>query len=69
MSQHWAALGFNFQEIIDTEKRYIEGMEVVVNGWIPKVEDTKEEMPENLRRGVVKMVFGNIRQLYEHHLK
>ena len=66
------------QEIADTERAYIESLREVVEGYLPLMKKTESAdecddidlvMPEDLKEKKGAMVFGNIRALYEHHLK
>ena len=63
-------------EIVTTEQTYIKAMEEVIKQWRPLIAETMEEgnkcgiiVPEDLKGERMRMVFGNIHQLYEEHLK
>lgn len=60
---------FVMHELIDTEEAYVRDLALVVDGYIAQMRDPECEltMPEPLRQGKDKMVFGNIEVIYEWH--
>lgn len=59
------------RELVDTEKDYVRDLGLVVDGYmaIMRSPDCDIPMPEDLRGGKDKMVFGNIEAIYEWHKK
>lgn len=57
------------QELVETEEAYVRDLALVVDGYITIMKDSDCEivMPEDLRDGRDKMVFGNIEAIYEWH--
>ncbi|RWS15945.1 triple functional domain protein-like protein, partial [Dinothrombium tinctorium] len=53
------------QELVDTERDYVRDLGLVVEGYMEAMR--KEEIPEGLRNGKDKIVFGNIEAIYEWH--
>lgn len=60
---------FVIRELVDTEKDYVNDLGEIVDGYISLMRDTDCEipLPEDLRGGKDKMVFGNIEAIYEWH--
>jgi triple functional domain protein len=56
-------------ELVDTEKDYVNDLREVVEGYMALMKDPDCEipMPEDLRGGKDKMVFGNVEAIYEWH--
>lgn len=59
------------QELIDTEEAYVRDLSLIVDGYIATMRDPDCEipMPDDLREGKDKMVFGNIEAIYDWHKK
>lgn len=57
------------RELVDTERDYVNDLREVVEGYIALMKDPECEipMPEGLRGGKDKMVFGNMEAIYEWH--
>lgn len=57
------------RELMDTEEAYVRDLALVVEGYIAQMRDPECDipMPEDLRCGKDKMVFGNIEVIYEWH--
>ncbi|CAH1132932.1 unnamed protein product [Ceutorhynchus assimilis] len=57
------------QELVDTEEAYVRDLSLIVDGYIATMRDPDCEipMPEDLREGKDKMVFGNIEAIYDWH--
>ncbi|CAH1395165.1 unnamed protein product [Nezara viridula] len=57
------------QELIDTERDYVRDLSLVVEGYMELMRDPERPvpMPDDLRGGRDKMVFGNIEAIYEWH--
>lgn len=66
---------FVIQEMIETERVYVRDLKDVVEGYItfmraPPQQNAEDEellMPDDLKAGKDKMVFGNIEAIYEWH--
>ncbi|KAJ9574317.1 hypothetical protein L9F63_026035, partial [Diploptera punctata] len=58
-----------FRELLDTERDYVHDLHEVVEGYMALMRDPECEipMPEDLKGGKDKMVFGNIEAIYEWH--
>ncbi|KAJ8956994.1 hypothetical protein NQ318_012159 [Aromia moschata] len=57
------------QELIDTEEAYVRDLSLIVDGYIAAIKDPECEipMPDDLRDGKDKLVFGNIEVIYDWH--
>ena len=57
------------RELLDTERDYVNDLREVVEGYMALMRDPESEipMPEDLKGGKDKMVFGNIEAIYEWH--
>lgn len=60
-----------FKELIDTEEAYVRDLAMIVEGYLALMRDPECEilMPEDLRDGKDKLVFGNIEAIYDWHKK
>ncbi|KAF5295457.1 hypothetical protein FQR65_LT10445 [Abscondita terminalis] len=60
---------FVLRELVDTEEAYVRDLSLIVDGYIATMRDSDCEipMPEDLKGGKDKMVFGNIEAIYEWH--
>ncbi|CAH0547747.1 unnamed protein product [Brassicogethes aeneus] len=60
---------FVLKELIDTEEAYVENLKEIVEDYMRTMADPECEIPipEDLRNGKDKMVFGNIEAIYEWH--
>lgn len=59
------------RELIDTEEAYVRDLSMIVDGYLAMMKDPECEivMPEDLRDGKDKLVFGNIEVIYDWHKK
>lgn len=57
------------RELLETEDAYVRDLALVVEGYIAHMRDPDCDivMPDDLRGGKDKMVFGNIEAIYEWH--
>ncbi|VEN44694.1 unnamed protein product, partial [Callosobruchus maculatus] len=57
------------KELIDTEEAYVRDLSMIVEGYIATMKDPdcKIPMPEDLKDGKDKLVFGNIEMIYDWH--
>jgi hypothetical protein len=55
-------------ELIQTEKTYVQELEVIINGYLKKLQsaDTSNGF-ENINSHNLDILFGNINQIYEFH--
>lgn len=60
---------FVIRELVDTEKDYVNDLKQIVEGYMALMRnpDCEIPLPEDLRAGKDKMVFGNIEAIYEWH--
>lgn len=60
---------FVIRELVDTERDYINDLKQIVEGYMALMRDPDCEipLPEDLRGGKDKMVFGNVEAIYEWH--
>lgn len=57
------------KELVETEEAYVRDLSQIVEGYMKMMRDPECEvpMPEDLRGGKDKMVFGNIEAIYDWH--
>ncbi|XP_066586985.1 triple functional domain protein isoform X3 [Prorops nasuta] len=60
---------FVIRELVDTERDYVNDLKQIVEGYMTLMRDPESDipLPEDLRGGKDKMVFGNIEAIYEWH--
>ncbi|XP_063844125.1 triple functional domain protein-like isoform X3 [Scylla paramamosain] len=60
---------FVVAELVETERLYVRDLADVVEGYIAEMRnpDSENKMPEDLKDGKDKMVFGNLEAIYEWH--
>ncbi|EZA49568.1 Triple functional domain protein [Ooceraea biroi] len=60
---------FVIRELVDTERDYVNDLKQIVEGYMALMRnpDCEIPLPEDLRGGKDKMVFGNIEAIYEWH--
>ncbi|XP_015125607.1 triple functional domain protein isoform X1 [Diachasma alloeum] len=60
---------FVITELVDTERDYVNDLKTIVDGYMALMRDPDSDipLPEDLRGGKDKMVFGNIEAIYEWH--
>lgn len=60
---------FVVAEMVETERLYVRDLADVVEGYITEMRnpDSEIKMPEDLKDGKDKMVFGNLEAIYEWH--
>ena len=56
-----------FQELVDTERDYVRDLGHVVEGFMTLMKREDSNIPEDLRNGKDKIIFGNIENIYEWH--
>lgn len=57
------------RELVETEEAYVRDLSQIVDGYIATMRDPECEipMPDDLRGGKDKMVFGNVEAIHEWH--
>lgn len=60
---------FVLKELVDTEEAYVQNLAMLVDGYLTLMRDAECEipMPEDLKDGKDKLIFGNIETIYEWH--
>lgn len=60
---------FVLKELVETEEAYVRDLALITEGYIPTMQDPDCEipMPDALKDGRDKMVFGNIEAIYTFH--
>lgn len=60
---------FVIHELVDTERDYVNDLKTIVEGYMELMRDPDSDipLPEDLRGGKDKMVFGNLEAMYEWH--
>ncbi|KRK00715.1 triple functional domain protein isoform X1 [Drosophila yakuba] len=58
-----------FAELMSTEEAYVQDLHEIVNGYMTEINNTNSDipMPEDLKGGKMKLVFNNIKDIYEWH--
>jgi triple functional domain protein len=56
------------EELVETERDYVMNLGFVVNGYLELMRnETEIQVPEDLKNGKDKIIFGNIEAIYEWH--
>ena len=57
------------EELIKTEETYVQDLALIVDGYIKEIRnpDSDIPMPEDLKGGKERMIFGNLEAIYEWH--
>lgn len=57
------------QQLIETEVEYVEDLDHIVNGYKKETNNTENgiQIPENLSHGKLRILFGNVKKIYEWH--
>lgn len=60
---------FVLRELVATEESYVKDLAMIVDGYIREIRDPDSDivMPEDLRGGKERMIFGNVEAIYEWH--
>ncbi|XP_033241427.1 triple functional domain protein isoform X1 [Drosophila pseudoobscura] len=58
-----------FAELVSTEESYVQDLQEIVNGYMSEINNPNSNipMPEDLKGGKMKLVFNNIKDIYEWH--
>lgn len=62
---------YALKELVTTEESYVNDLAMIVEGYIPEIRDPNSDIPipDDLKGGKERMVFGNIEAIYEWHKK
>lgn len=57
------------EELVQSEEAYVQDLSLIIDGYIREIRDPNSDipMPEDLKGGKERMVFGNIEAIYEWH--
>jgi hypothetical protein len=60
---------FVIRELVETERDYVNDLRQIVEGYMALMRDPNTDipLPDDLKGGKDKMVFGNIEAMYEWH--
>lgn len=60
---------FVLKELVATEESYVKDLALIVDGYMREIRDPDSEivLPEDLRGGKERMIFGNVEAIYEWH--
>lgn len=56
-------------ELVTTEESYVQDLSLIVDGYIREIKDPESDipLPDDLKGGKERMIFGNIEAIYEWH--
>lgn len=60
---------YALKELVHTEECYVQDLSLIVDGYIREIRDPESDipMPDDLKGGKERMVFGNVEAIYEWH--
>lgn len=60
---------YALKELVHTEETYVQDLSLIVDGYIKEIRDPDSDipMPDDLKGGKERMVFGNLEAIYEWH--
>lgn len=58
---------FGISELVTTEEQYVKDLSQIVDGYLREMRNPDSDVPEDLKGGKDKMIFGNVEQIYEWH--
>lgn len=60
---------YALRELVHTEETYVQDLSLIVDGYIREIRDPDSDipMPDDLKGGKERMVFGNVEAIYEWH--
>lgn len=60
---------YALRELVHTEETYVQDLSLIVDGYIKEIRDPESDipMPDDLKGGKERMVFGNVEAIYEWH--
>ncbi len=67
--QAMAKRAYVLKELVDTERDYVNNLGLIVEGYIKALrgETSDVQVPEDLKNGKDKIIFGNIEAVYDWH--
>lgn len=59
------------KELVHTEELYVQDLSLIVDGYMREIRNPNSDipMPDDLKGGKERMVFGNVEAIYEFHRK
>ncbi|XP_017059670.1 rho guanine nucleotide exchange factor 25 isoform X3 [Drosophila ficusphila] len=56
-------------ELVSTEESYVQDLHMIVNGYMTEINNANSDipMPEDLKGGKMRLIFNNIKDIYEWH--
>lgn len=60
---------YALQELVATEESYVKDLELIVEGYIREMKDPESDipLPDDLKGGKERMIFGNLEAIFEWH--
>lgn len=60
---------YALSELVHSEETYVQDLSLIVDGYIKEIRDPESDipMPDDLKGGKERMVFGNLEAIYEWH--
>ncbi|XP_037034473.1 kalirin isoform X5 [Bradysia coprophila] len=60
---------YALRELVTTEESYVQDLSLIVDGYIREIKDPESDipLPDDLKGGKERMIFGNIEAIYEWH--
>lgn len=60
---------YALREMVTTEESYVKDLSSIVDGYIREMKDPDSDipLPDDLKGGKERMIFGNIEAIYEWH--
>lgn len=60
---------YALRELVHTEETYVQDLSLIVDGYIKEIRDPDSDipMPDDLKGGKERMVFGNVEAIFEWH--
>lgn len=57
------------EELVQSEEAYVQDLSLIIDGYIREIRDPNSDIPipDDLKGGKERMVFGNIEAIYEWH--
>lgn len=57
------------RELVNTEETYVLDLALIVDGYIREIRDPDSDIPipDDLKGGKERMIFGNVEAIYEWH--
>lgn len=57
------------RELVNTEETYVSDLAMIVDGYIREIRDPDSDIPipDDLKGGKERMIFGNVEAIYEWH--